>query len=148
MPHVNITPIQQLLVQYSIQPEILDKRLSPPIVGYALITGDVTQGDRPVKRAVLWHIYIEKEYRRARFATCLIAAIKWHYDSIVTQAATDNGALLLKACGFTRKENFYVWDKTPETSTSTQPSVGAADLTGPVTADAIRAASKGRGRKG
>jgi hypothetical protein len=113
--HINISAFAQPPIQYSIYAEVLGNRTEPPMAGYAFITGDVVKTEeRPVKQAILWHIFVDKEYRRSRFATCLIAAIKHTYDVIITQAQTDNGALLLKACGFTRKGNFLEWRKTPE----------------------------------
>jgi GNAT superfamily N-acetyltransferase len=127
--NITIAPYPQLPVQYAIYVEVLGGRSDPPMAGYAFITADVVQEERPVKQALLWHIFVDKDYRRSRFAMCLMAAIKHTYDRIITQAQTDNGALLLKACGFHRKGNFLVWEKTP-TFTSTIKSVNAENHTG------------------
>lgn len=106
--HIDIVPIQAFPVQYFIWAE--DKN---NLAGYCLIT----IGEKPSKiigapsqkEAALWHIHVDKDYRRRGYGSDLINALKMHFDSIFTEALTDESRYMLKRHGFVREGKYYYW---------------------------------------
>ena len=66
------------------------------------------------KKAILWHIFVKKEYRKKGFASNLIVGAKQIFDEIVTDWETQEGHDLCIKNGFkSRKtdELRLVWKK-------------------------------------
>ncbi|MFA5166863.1 MAG: GNAT family N-acetyltransferase [Candidatus Paceibacterota bacterium] len=104
--HIDIIAVAQAPVQYMVWNEEKTE-----LAGYCLITAAVKTKKTAIqllkssvesyKEAAIWHIYVDQKYRRKKYATALIEAIKASYDTIHTQALTPEGKKLLMATGFT-----------------------------------------------
>ena len=109
--HIDIMPVAQAPVRYLVWHEDEER-----IVGYCLITANIRRGDHvdglinlsggdlktatDSKEALIWHIYVDKDYRRQGYARTLIEALKVHYDSIYSEALTPDSKKLMMATGF------------------------------------------------
>lgn len=109
--HVDVVPIAQAPVKYLVWYESGQRP-----AGYCLITANIRSGEnkagligiggnklnttQDIKEALIWHIYVDKDYRRQGYARTLIEALKVHYDSIYSEALTPEGKKLMMATGF------------------------------------------------
>lgn len=80
--NIEVIPINSMPIWYGIG--LPDETKKP--VGYVLITVEfepsIIEGAPEKKVAVIWHIYVEEDYRRRGLASNLINALKVHYDKI------------------------------------------------------------------
>lgn len=119
--HIDIIAIAQPPVQYVVFSEDGKER-----AGYCLVTVTIrvkpakikllncSEGER-FKEAAIWFIYTDPKFRRQGYGKTLIQALKATFDTIYTQAVSQEGKKLLMAEGFTREETtgvpLYRWWK-------------------------------------
>lgn len=100
--------------------EFRDIPLVPCLVEIQLPENNVTVGRALVLhsggggQAVLWHIFVAKEYRRKGFASHLIEGMKARWNEIATDMENENGHDLCIKCGFQSRKTEQlrlVWRK-------------------------------------
>jgi GNAT superfamily N-acetyltransferase len=99
---VDIFPISDPVVQYMIYSDDGHKP-----AGYCIVTARMYEHqitNKPVREAALWHIFVDPSFRRQRFGSNLLEALKATYDTIFSQAQTDEGKKLMMDSGFVREE--------------------------------------------
>lgn len=127
--HVDIIPIAQPPVQYVVFSEDGKER-----AGYCLVTVTIRVKPSKIqllrhnegesfKEAAIWFIYTDQKFRRQGYGRTLIQALKATFDTIYTQAVSQEGKKLLMAEGFVREEGqgipLYRWWK--ESKSGQQP---------------------------
>lgn len=65
------------------------------VVGRALVLHNGNNG-----QAVLWHIFVAKEYRRKEFGKALVEHLKMRWKEIATDMESKAGHELMIKCGF------------------------------------------------
>ena len=81
-----------------------------PAVGYCCVTSEGSDG------CLLWHVYVQPSSRKRGIALQLLDELKQGFDSIVTDAVTNEGKDLCLKSGFMFEESamgrrFLVWRK-------------------------------------